>query len=784
MADVRITQPSYSAGEISEETHGRKDLAKTQVAVRSLENCFVHATGGISNRPGLRFVTEVKNSAQDVRLLTFSAAKDDAYILEAGDQYFRPIFRGAYIDNAGSPVEIVTPYLEAEIDDIYCDQSNDVGTFVHPLHAIRELSRLTAISWPFTAVSFLPVIAAPTVPVVVVTQPFTPAAATGNDELIVYKYKISAVSATGEESLTSVEAVAPAGNILGFTKNFNTISWAASATAIEYIVYKEKNGLYGFIGRTPNLTFKDDNIAPLFSDGPQQGNNPFNSASNYPSIVSFSQQRRVFAATINKPQTIWLTQSGNFKNLGASVPSKDDDSVEFTLAANQKQDVVHIVSLERGMIVFTRSGEWRVRGRDNDVITPASILPDPQTYYGANENLRPIVAGTAILFASKDTNAVYDMDYALERDRYKSNDLTLLAKHLFAGRRIVAWAYAANPYGVIWCVMDDGALVSLTYLKEHDVWGWGRHSTKGKFLDVASIPEDGRDVPYFIVRRRIGGVFKKYIEFLEDREFTDIQDAFFVDSGLSLDNPLPIAGISLAGPVTRLNIPAHGLTTGDEVEIDNAFFITGEDVEGQRLDGHYWIEVFDANNIIIRTSYDDGDTLVDVDTGASVTHYYEGSGVWRECFQTVSGLGHLEGRAVAVLAGGHVLEGYTVAAAAITLDRKYGRVHVGLGYRAAMNTLDLLNLQGDDTGLIKTAARVFLRTKDTRGVFVGVDLDNLQEYEPRDYQDYGIPAPMLSGVFETPLIMDWTKDLSIWTVQDYPLPMTILGTTTEQDYGG
>jgi hypothetical protein len=289
MADVRITQPSYTAGEISDETHGRKDLAKTQVAVRALENCFVHATGGISNRSGLRFVTEVKNSAQDVRLLTFSAAKDDAYILETGDRYFRPIFRGAYIDNAGSPVEIATPYLEAQLDDIYSDQSNDVATFVHPLHAIRELSRVTAINWPFGVVPFVPIIAAPTAPVVVVTQPFTPAGTSGNDELIVYKYKIAAVAASGEESLTSVEAIAPAGNVLGFSKNFNTISWTASASAIEYIVYKEKNGVYGFIGRTPNLTFKDDNIAPLFSDGPQQGNNPFSSAGNYPSIVSFSE---------------------------------------------------------------------------------------------------------------------------------------------------------------------------------------------------------------------------------------------------------------------------------------------------------------------------------------------------------------------------------------------------------------------------------------------------------------------------------------------------------------
>lgn len=108
-----------------------------------------------------------------------------------------------------------------------------------------------------------------------------------------------------------------------------------------------------------------------------------------------------------------------------------------------------------------------------------------------------MVIGEAMLFVGRDNRTVYEMEYSFEIDRYTASDLTLLAKHLFKNRSIKAWAHAADPDGVTWCVMSDGKCASLTYLKEHDVWGWSRHETKGRFLDVAVVPEVGRDVPYF-----------------------------------------------------------------------------------------------------------------------------------------------------------------------------------------------------------------------------------------------------------------------------------------------
>ena len=51
-------------------------------------------------------------------------------------------------------------------------------------------------------------------------------------------------------------------NDLLTTGNKIGIAWAAVSGAVRYNVYKESNGLYGYIGQTAGTVFVDDNIAP------------------------------------------------------------------------------------------------------------------------------------------------------------------------------------------------------------------------------------------------------------------------------------------------------------------------------------------------------------------------------------------------------------------------------------------------------------------------------------------------------------------------------------------
>lgn len=789
MADARLTQPTFTGGEISSELYGRKDFARYQVAVKRSVNMYINATGGASNRAGLRLVGEVKDSDNPGRLMTFEAAGDDAFLLVFGDLNMRPVALGSYIDNGGLPYEVVTPWTIADLPDLYLEQSNDIATLTHPAYEPRELARYSSLDWRISTVDFQPAQDAPTGLTATTTQGYT-----GYDAShlpVGYDYKVSAISAGGEESLPTAAAHTDADLVFGYEKNFVTLTWTAAPDADTYQIFRGSNGVFGSIGTTPNLTFKDNYIAPDFTNGPQEGYNPFSGSGAYPSIVFFSQQRRGFAHTLNQPQTIWMTQSGNFKNMSRRTPSRDDDAIEFTLAAQKKQDIRHVLSMEKGLIVFTRSGEWRVTGSDGGIITPSSILPEPQSQYGSAKRIKPMVIGEAMLFLGRDNRTVYEMEYSFEIDRYTAKDMNLLSKHLFKGRRVLAWAHAADPYGMIWCVMNDGTALSLTYLKEHDVWGWGRHDTRGLFLDVSVVPEGGRDVPYFLVKRRVQGGYKVFIEMLEERKDEDMRDAFFVDCGLSYDMPRAIDEIEL-GEETRIRLDGHGLVDGDEIEVDGSSFIDQQDQIAGTLDGRYIVTVDDADWISITQArmsdtFNPGDP---VDTSAFIG-MYANFGVLRKCISIISGLDHLNGREVIALSDGFVVDTDASGEPLIVsggmlppLPEKFARIHVGLPYRSIIQTLDLVNPQMNDNGMEKAPGPVFVNLLRSRGVGFGFTLERAIELRSREGEGYYDNPEPKNGLYPIDDGADWGKEIEVFFVQDYPLPCTVLGVTVDTNYGG
>lgn len=368
-----------------------------------------------------------------------------------------------------------------------------------------------------------------------------PATPTGVAVVVLYgkdiNYKVSAISATtGEESLPSSSHALR--NDLSFDGNRNELTWTAVAGASAYLVYKEQNGVYGYIGRTETNIFTDDNIAPDLSNGPQSGTNPFNGAGKYPRCVTFIEQRLGFAGSNDEPQAVWLSQSTNYENFGKSSPAKASDAVTFRIRARQVNEIRSMLPI-RGLMLLTSGAEWIVSGGSNsDAITPSAIKIDSQGFRGCAE-VQPVVVGNTVLFAQGRGGVVRDFSYEFTDDAFVGRDLTILARHLFENKNIVAWAYAQAPYSIVWVVMDDGSLVSLTYLKEHEIWAWTHHESgpgdDAFFEHVSVVSEGNEDVPYFVVKRTINGVSERYIERMHTRVMEDVTDAFFVDCGLTYE---------------------------------------------------------------------------------------------------------------------------------------------------------------------------------------------------------------------------------------------------------
>jgi hypothetical protein len=509
---------------------GRIDDAKFQAGLATCRNFVVKPQGPAQNRSGFQFVREVKDSTKKVNLIPFTYSTTQTMMIECGAGYFRFHTNGSTLLSVGVPYEITNPYAEADLMDLHYVQSADVLTIVHPGYAPRELRRIGALNWTLTTISFAAPIAAPTAPT---------ATPTGAGALA-YSYVVTTIM-TDNISESAQSTAATCTNNIFTTGQFNTISWGAVTGAALYNVYKQTGGLYGYIGQTATLSLKDDNIAPDLSKTPPIYDAVFNSANDYPSSVSYYEQRRCFAGTLNKPQNIWMTKSGTESVMSYSLPIRDDDRIAFRVAAREANSIRHIVPLTQ-LLLLTSAAEWRVTSVNSDAITPKTISVRPQSYIGCN-NVQPVVINNTLLYAAARGGHIRECAYNWQANGFISGDLSLRAPHLFDNLDVVSMSYSKAPLPVVWMVSSAGNLLGITYVPEQQIGAWHQHDTDGVFESCAVVSEGTEDILYCIIRRTINGASVRYVERMVSRQFVDPADAFFVDAGLTY-NGAPATVIS------------------------------------------------------------------------------------------------------------------------------------------------------------------------------------------------------------------------------------------------
>lgn len=608
---VRLLQRSFSGGEVTPEFWGQVGDSKYQMGLATCRNFVILPHGPAANRAGFAYVNAAKLGAtRKARLLPFVYSTTQTMVLEFGHQYIRFHTLGATLLTgavtaysgataygvgdlalsggvvyyciapttgnvppnvafwyalSGTTYEIPTPYLEADLFDLHTTQSADVFTIVHPSYAPMELRRLGATKWVLSAISFASNLPAPT---------GIAAVATVGAGTTTYAYKVVAVGANRiDKSLASTSASCP--NNLLTTGNYNTITWAAVAGAQRYQVYLQRNGLYGYIGQTDALTFKDDNITADISNTPPEANNPFPGANDYPGAVGYFEQRRWFAGTINKPQNFYATRSGTESDMTYSIPTRDDDALSFRVAARENNTIRHIVALTN-LLLLTSSAEWRVASVNTDAVTPTSVNVRTQSYIGAN-NAQPVVVNNSLVYVAARGGHVREMAYSFQASGYQTGDVSLRAPHLFDGFDISDIAYSKAPYPLIWLVSTSGKLLGLTYVPEQQIGSWHQHDTDGTFESCTVVAEGSEDVLYVMVKRTVNGATVRYIERQATRRFATQADAFFVDAGATYNGAatLSISGLTWLEGKT-VSILADGavhrqlVVTGGAITLDNA----------------------------------------------------------------------------------------------------------------------------------------------------------------------------------------------------------------------
>ena len=144
---------------------------------------------------------------------------------------------------------------------------------------------------------------------------------------------------------------------------------------------------------------------------------------------------------------------------------------------------------------------------------------------------------------------------------------------------------------------------------------------------------------------------------------------------------------------------------------------------------------------------------------------------------------HLEGKTVNILADGNVIKNKVVVNGSVSLTQPASRVIVGLAYRSTAKNMPLSVASTAVDNKVKRITALALRVRRARGIMAGTALDALYAIKPRGGEFYGEANKLKDGTFILAVEPTWNLDVSSYIVQDDPLPITILGYTTEAEIG-
>jgi hypothetical protein len=678
----------------------------------------------------------------------------------------------AYVSGgtANKVFEITTPYTTAQLFEIKFAQSADVMYITHPAHEVAKLSRTGHTAWTLTDVVFTK---GPFQDSNTTTTTLTPASASVGSGV-----NITASSVTGINSGSGFLST-DVGRQIYFNSGYATITAITSTTVVVVDI---------------TIAFTNTNAITAWQLG------SFSDTTGHPSCVSFFEQRLVFAGTTNQPQTIFFSKSGDYENMDANIGGTvaDDDAIIYTIASNQV-NAIRFMTATRTLILGTAGGEFTVSGGGTDsAVTPTNILIKKQSNHGA-ANVDAIAVGNATLFLQRAKRKVRELAYNFDVDGYIAPDMTILAEHITESG-LTQMSYQQEPNQIIWGVRDDGELVGLTYQREQQVTAWHRHIFGG-IVNVPIITVT--DYANIVTGTRI--VFQKSdgtLVTLTATTGTASAQEFKIETSNDVTAANLNASINTANTASGTGITssvASNVLTITEVTPTGLAYLVIKSFDTTRLtavsqtkaecesvaviptdNSEYqtWVIVKRTINGITRRYVEYINTFDFTETDNTTFNFLDSALSYSgAAATTISGLNHLEGQTVHILADGATHPTKIVSSGSITLDRASTDVKIGLGYNSILQTmrLDAGSQNGTSQAKTKRIYEITIRLYESIGVEVGENLNNMERIPFRtsaDVMDQGLPP--FTGDKTVEFRGNYETDGFIFVRQTQPLPLTVL----------
>lgn len=561
MPTAHPIQNNTNAGEISPLLEGRVDLKPYVNGVKRCLNFVPLAQGPITRRPGSLYVAAPKFTAKAARLERFEYSTVQAYVLEFGDLYVRFFRNEGRLENPpGTPIEVITPYPEAEVFNLRTVQSADTLYVTHRTYPQRKLIRNSTVSWSLTQITFLD---GPYLSTNTTTTTFGLSGTTGSVTL-------TASSIVGVNGGTGFQTT-DVGRVIRWKDPANNWTWLtitarASTTSVTVTV------------SGPNASAATATInwrLGVWSD-----------TTGYPTCATFFGDRLYFSGCPSYPDRIDGSNVSDYENFAptnAAGTVADNNAVSFTLNSTTVNAVFWMADNAQGLLVGTNGAEWVVAASTlGEALTPTNVTAKMQTRYGSRF-VTPLLTGKTVLFLQRSGRKIREYLYQYLDGAFEAPDITILSEHITVGG-ITQMAYQSEPQSIGYMVRGDGTLLSLTYEKAQQVYGWARQVMGGdpnlsmfssgsvvnplysKVESTACIPASSTqsDQVWLLVSRTINGTATKSIEYISPFyiDEDDVGQRYFVDMGAVYNSTptLTVSGLTWFPNGTTLTVLADGAT--------------------------------------------------------------------------------------------------------------------------------------------------------------------------------------------------------------------------------
>ena len=576
---------SLNAGEFSPLVEGRIDLDQYRSALTLCENFIPIAQGALRNRPGTNYVNTAKSSslADVTRLVSFVYSQDQSYVLEFGNLYFR-----VYRNRAYNSTEVVTPWTTADLPLLQFTQSADVLYVTHPSYPPYAIARTGHTSWTCTALTFddgpflddnpdntTIAVSGTLTKGGTVTLTATPGYFTANMVGGLFRLWATNIDVSNFQpwepgkSYTTSDRVYHNGriyaNATGSTKTSGTIpptheegsrwdglgstncKWTFESAffgVVRVATYSSATSVTATVLQQLPFTLTS-HASTRWAEGAWSAEN------GYPAASTFYQDRLWFGGTTFQPDTAWGSGVGDYPNFGAfnlSGQITSDLAITVTVASQQVNRIRWMRADGANLVIGTEASEFLIAPATTaEGLSQSNLRIMEQTNYGSS-TVAPIRVGPTIIMVQRAGRQVRELTFSPQDDRYTAPDMTALATHITAAG-VADMAYAPEPHDLIWVVLEDGSLRTLTYDRDQGVMGWARHTLGGAgdssgnppFVESVTVipsPDGTRSDAWMCVRWWLNGALKRCIVYVNfDRDVDgDIEDSQFLDCAVTYDS--------------------------------------------------------------------------------------------------------------------------------------------------------------------------------------------------------------------------------------------------------